>query len=198
MSAILAALLLAVSAPAILRAQGLDASALFEAFARQPGARMEETTTPQGLVTSVEANGVRMSRMGEGDSTSFVEQDVSGKGAVLCAWGLTGIFSVLLDACRPDDAAEAREDTAHALRDMLAFILANDLARRPRSFWESQLETQRAQARQFTSEQVHRICRREQNRQILNAYINTPSDERRRRIAELLSVPRQPVVNPCL
>lgn len=182
-------------------AQPAPREGLFETFARQPGARIVQTG-PDGQPVAVEVNGVVMTRMVQGGRTIVAGVDRTGRGAVLCIWMMLNVVQMALEACHSDDDIVLRQETAASVQRMLDFILANDLERRPRAEWEAVLDHQRRPMRdQLSSTDPTRLanaCRTGPVGDVLRNYRSMPPAERQRMVDDLLSIPRHPVLNPCL
>lgn len=120
-----------------------------------------------------------------------VQMDVSGKGTVLCAWTLYDTAAIIGETCHRsrDEALQT------ALRDSVSrietFIMAN--SREPVS--REGLDDARRQRR---AELDRSLCRQRDAVDLYHAVRDQGPDKLRSNIDDLLSIPREPVINPCV
>ena len=117
-----------------------------------------------------------------------VESDTSGHGAVLCAWLIDISLKVIGDQCFPDQDKALRTALGDSIERINRFIVANEPATPDQVHrWQAQYEQrERADA-----------C----NKNGLDFYSHfraaTPAAVRKS-TDDLLSIPREPVADPCL
>ncbi|HYD06061.1 MAG TPA: hypothetical protein VEC60_10055 [Reyranella sp.] len=123
------------------------------------------------------------------------EIDTTGKGAVLCAWQIFQTVRNVIDACAPGEFQALRSDMSWAIDATNDFIAANS----PQPVTKAELEAvvardaERDRAR-FTSASCPTL--REQWIESWSSV--TMGEPFRRGVADMLSVPRKPVMNPCV
>jgi len=160
-------------------------------------------------ITKILINSVMFSRFKQGGKSSLVSQDVSGRGAVMCAWGIYSMLRAGMDFCLADEHQEAKDALSRALSDMNVFIMANSvlpvtLDQLERRTAEIRAKTI-ADAKKLKPEEILRACRSGDFSGFYKQFLDQPPEEYQRAIAkmrtevaDLLSVPRPPVTNPCL
>ena len=130
----------------------------------------------------------------------------SGRAGVLCIWKLYIGFRQRLNVCFRGLYPEFREDLDYAIGAMNDFITANSLF--PTSKQEVEAAVAELEARgqkqfdegraQMGPEELQSKCSASAFGQGIVTMAQMTREERRRQIAELLSVPRPPVMNPCI
>jgi hypothetical protein len=132
--------------------------------------------------------------------------DHSGKGAVLCDWEIAIGVRNAIDVCFPEEFAELRAELSITINAINEFIVANNPSPITKAELEARVAQRLAKSRSAAaadprpvSESLH--CQYMRRSFILPMDENlkkTSPDERRRALADFLSVPRVPVMNPCL
>ena len=123
---------------------------------------------------------------------SVARSDNTGKGAVMCLWGLLEAARLAGDTCVGGGDAAFRAELARSITDVDAFILKNSSV----SVTPAQLEARRAAG----AEQVRRagpVCTGGAHA-MYEALRTRGATALRASTADALSVPREPVLNPCL
>jgi hypothetical protein len=200
--ALAAALLLSVVA----RAETELSEADIDALAQQPGT--EVTRTQEGDTQSIQIHraGVVVSIQRKGNQTQTVGQDNSGHGAVLCMWKFYIGFRQGLNQCFPGQYPEFREDLDYAIGAMNDFIVANSLSPTSKAEVEAAVAALEARGQkqfddgraQLGAEELQKRCGASNFGQMIVKMTEMTREQRRRQIVELLSVPRPPVMNPCI
>jgi len=141
-------------------------------------------------------------RTPRGEKIQSVEEDTSGHGAVLCAWRMYINLRVGLDLCFPNEYSELREDLDDAIAAMNRFIVDNRVPATSmdevEAFAAAEDARQRSEAAAVAPDKLREACSAGELGQMINGISQIPRAERRKTVADLLSVPRQPVLNPCL
>lgn len=177
-------------------------SAYFEAFAAQPGAEVSRRAEGDAEIGEVRLRGVLLEEIRREGQVRSRATDHSGHGAVLCAWHIQITVRAALALCPHDGDPGLQEDADRAVRDITDFIVANDPMRAPRTEWaarmdliESDLRT--AATRSASGRNAER-CPTDTVDDLVSALRRTTREQRRQAVANLLSVPRPPVMAPCL
>jgi hypothetical protein len=157
--------------------------------ASAPPPAMKEAVAQEPVIPS---NGVEFFGGPEGT----VGIDHSGHGAVLCAWNIYVGLAAVLDVCFPDEEPELREDLHRGIEAMKEFIVTNSLQPVSKADLEAQVARALAQARELSTKGQCSALKSEDT--VLHAIQSLPREQRRASVADLLSVPRPPVMNPCL
>ena len=142
----------------------------------------------QQSITNESHSGINTQKFSDG---SEVSSDLSGKPAVLCMWQLDIAMLALSRQCDSSDDKEFQQELESPVSTINRFIVLNS-HRRPVT--QSQIEAQAsAKVAKF---QTPDICRSD-----LPAIYRTLKDRGaaalRASTADMLSVPREPVINPC-
>lgn len=177
-------------------------SAYFDALAAQPGAEVTRRTEGDAEIGEVRLRGVLLEEIRRAGQVRGLATDRSGHGAVLCAWHIQITVRAALALCPHDGDGALQEDADRAVQDITDFIVANDPMRAPRTEWaarmdliESDLRT--AATRSASGRNAER-CPTDMVDDLVSALRQTSREQRRQAIANLLSVPRPPVMAPCL
>jgi hypothetical protein len=190
-AAALAALLVA----ALAACAGRDPSALdVAALAKQPGTEVIRRSEGGREIVEIRRGGVVITQEG-GVMTAAVDR--SGHGAVLCAWRVSVDTLVALDVCQPGGHDELRQDLARATDAIADFIVANSLTPVRKADLQAYVAKRRAET-QAQSNAAGRACSPEFLEQSLPMMEAVPHDERAAQTIDMLSVPRPPVMDPCL
>jgi hypothetical protein len=183
---------------------GSSDEALFDQLAQQPGAQVREEIAPDGSLEKeiLLPSGVAFTRRQLGDKVSVVDEDRTGHGAVLCAWSLYIALGVTLEACGKRQEDELRQHLAAAIDEINNFIVSNSLTAVTKEEVESRvLQTRAAHWRRIaavSAAEVKRSCTSGDAARMIAGFSVQRAEERRGALEKLLSVPRPPVLNPCL
>jgi hypothetical protein len=124
---------------------------------------------------------------------SSVATDQSGHGAVLCAWTIYVAIQYVGKTCFPEDK-QTQSLLAEEIERIDRFIMANAPATRE--------QVERRKANDLSAEGSGQLlqCGNEQWKWLEDSYTGMQANPQKLRaeIDDLLSVPRQPVLNPCL
>lgn len=148
------------------------------------------------------ANGVTITETELG----IVGQDDSGHGAVLCAWYLYINLAGYLDACFPDEDRDVRDELGKGIDAINDFIVTNSLKPVPKKELEAYVFAERVKALAIPRTLNAPLCAArpeggesgEALAKFRNHLSSVPREQFRAEIRYLLSVPRPPVMNPCL
>jgi hypothetical protein len=150
----------------------------------QEGAAKSAVQEPASTVS----NGVETQRIGD----TTVQTDVTGKGAVLCVWGILEAVRAAGRECFKGQDAEFQTELDTSISGIDQFIIRNS----SRPVTQAGLDDRRAQA----LKQLHSlgdICTGDAAR-MYEGLRARGVDELRANTTDMLSVPREPVINPCL
>lgn len=177
-------------------------SPYFEALAAQPGAEVTRRTDGDAEIGEVRLGGVLLEEIRRGGQVRSLATDRSGHGAVLCAWHIQIAVRAALALCPHDGDRALQEDADRAVQDITDFILANDPMRAPRTEWVARMELiesdLRTAATRTASGRNAERCPTDTVDDLVSALRRTTREQRRQAVAGLLSVPRPPVMAPCL
>jgi hypothetical protein len=171
------------------RGQGVN----LDAVAAQPGAQTTTTVHEDGSEdTEVTLpNGVVFHQVRRNDNTQTFASDVSGHGAVLCSWGIYVALEAALEICPEYRNEPLKAELADAIDRINDFIVANSLS----PVTKTELEKRAASSRRDVSQ----LCQPDSPvAGMLKSFQSMPHDKFMSSVADLLSVPRPPVMNPCL
>lgn len=133
---------------------------------------------------------------------SDIEQDTSGHGAVLCIWEIYISVRAGLDICTPGEHKDLRDDLSDGITAMNRFIVANNIppvsSAQVNAAVAARDKRYHDEAAKLAPDKIHEQCTSDETTRLIGAFEQESRDQRRRRIADLLSVPRQPLMNPCL
>jgi hypothetical protein len=164
-----------------------------DVIAAQPGAQTTTTMNNDGSEDTVVKlpNGVAFHQMRRNGETRTFGSDLSGHGAVLCSWEIYVALAAALEICPEYRNEPLKADLAYAIDRINDFIVANNLF--PVS--KAELEKRAASRREDAS----RLCRPDSPAAgMLKSLGSVSHDKLVSSVADLLSVPRPPVMNPCL
>ena len=152
--------------------------------------------------TIVLSGGIVVSQDREGGKISSVEMDRSGHGAVLCAWQLFIDQKLILEACPGDDIDWAQEFST-AVDRTNDFIIANSFDRPTKQQLEDHIAQRLAGYTQklatMSTADAERTCRNMRAAPKAMKIFKAMGHEKfRAYVDDLLSVPRLPVLVPCL
>jgi len=131
-------------------------------------------------------------------SSSQPEFDSSGKGAVLCTWFIIVDVRNAIDACFPSEFGDLRVNLTGAIDKTNDFIVANS----PTPVTKEELNQVIAKRLAEASAQVAMGgsatgCKSRRD-QFIEPMARQSRDDFHRWLADFLSVPRKPLMNPCL
>jgi hypothetical protein len=128
----------------------------------------------------------------QGVASDTLESDRSGKGAVLCAWRILESVRAVGQECFKDRDAALQDALDKSLSRIDRFILDNS----SRHISMKGLDARRVEGLRQLHEQGN-ICTGGAAKMYLVMQARGP-DSLRRMTDDLLSVPREPVLNPCI
>ena len=131
-------------------------------------------------------------------SQGSMGSDNSGKGAILCTWMIYGTTKHFLDVCggKNDQGARMRLDkTIDKIND---FIVANSLTPVTKDELNKKIKTMGFDESRMSKEELLKVCQSKDMRSFGDYARTTPEDKFNAAIEDALSIPRPPVLNPCL
>jgi hypothetical protein len=135
-------------------------------------------------------------------SDNGISEDHSGKGAVECAWGIYVEIGNALEICSSEDNKELKKNLNGAIDRINDFIVVNSLVQQSKTSLEDAEKIQLSELRKFTSkkskEELHQWCTSGDISNLIKAMKSMPSEKFKSGVDDLLSIPRPPVINPCL
>jgi hypothetical protein len=179
---------LAVCLASYLPATGQEVN--LDTVAAQPGAQTTTTINNDGSEETVVKlpNGVIFRRVERNGETRTVGTDLSGHGAVLCSWEIYATLAAALEICPEYQNESLKASLASAVDRINDFIVANSM------FPVSTAEVEKRAA----SKREARLCRSRDLAGMIKSIGSVSHDKLMSGVADLLSVPRPPVMNPCL
>jgi hypothetical protein len=187
-----AILVLSLAVSLASRAPAAGQEVNLDAIAAQPGAQITTSTNNDGSeVKEVKLpNGVVFRQERRNGETRTVGIDTSGHGAVMCSWGIFVGVHAALEICPEFRNEPLKADLASAIDRINDFIVANSLS--PVS--KADLMKRAASGRK----DVPQLCRSDDMAGMIKAFGSMSHDKFTSTVSDLLSVPRPPVMNPCL
>jgi hypothetical protein len=144
-------------------------------------------------------NGVQIYKYGDGSEVGI---DNSGKGAVLCVWNIYVGLKAYLDTCVSDRDKEFRADLGKGIDRIEQFIVENSLTTVSKSDLEARKRSELAGLSAMSPSQIEAMCSATPDDTTYGVYASfrsaLTSEKLKAAIANLLSIPRLPVMNPCL
>jgi len=120
---------------------------------------------------------------------------------VWCAWMAYNQVKGIFDICAPHDDQAFKGKLDNALDDINDFIVANSTAPVTKTELESRMKEGQAQmhamSSKLTAAELHKKCTTGDWGRVINGVRTWPDGKLEADIAELLSVPRPPELNPC-
>lgn len=135
-----------------------------------------------------QSGGVETRRLGD----KAVQVDNSGKGAVLCIWSIYDAVRLVGRECHAGQDAAFQAELEQSIARIDDFIIAN--SKHPVS--KEQLDARRAQG--LRGLQMHGSICAGSAEQLYQMLRRGGPEALRAQTADLLSIPREPVMNPCL
>lgn len=174
----------------------------FDTIARQTGASVHASTAPDGLkAREMNIGGVVIREERRGSSMTLDVMDMSGRGAVICAWERYAAIAGILEVCAGSADQELWADLAEGLDAIGAFILANSLVPVTREQIEAKRQAHvdyaRRNAEGLPADELDRICRSGGGARLLQGLRAMPRERFRASIEYLLAVKRPAVMSPC-
>jgi hypothetical protein len=174
---------------------GRDRSELdLAALAKQPGTEVIRRAEGGKEIVEIRRGGVVITRE---HGIAIAAVDRSGHGAVLCAWRIYVDTLAALDVCQPGAHEELRQDLIQATEAIADFIVANSLTPVRKADLEAYIAKRRAET-QAQRDSAGKICSPEFLEDSLPKMEAVPHAERQAETVDMLSVPRPPVLDPCL
>ncbi len=138
-----------------------------------------------------------------GDKVESTAQDISGHGAVMCVWGIYTALRSVLDVCpTKTEDGELKEALDDAINRMNDFIVANSNTGVTKKALQDRINKQtvdtKEKLRSLSNDEHMKKCARGDTAQMLDSLRHSEPNNIKKSIDDLLSVPRPPVINPCL
>ncbi len=155
---------------------------------------------------------VKIVKEGEGRTAYFdsgvtisddgLGMDRSGKGAVRCAWEIYVAMKNMSDLCFPSDDSEFKDNLNYAVDKTNDFIVINSLSPITKTEIEEEIKkkflTLKEQTAKMSKEEFEKECTSGDIAKMKKHMMSIPTEEFRKEIDDSLSIPRPPVLNPCL
>jgi hypothetical protein len=176
----------------------------FEALATQPGTELTRSHDANGdEILELHRGGVVITqRFHDGKAVKTETVDRSGKDAVFCVWELWVSLREDFATCYPDSHPDIHEELDSDLEDINRFIVANDIFGTSMDQIQARIDQQHAgyeaEISKQTPARIRISCRSGNRARALDSLIRIGSLRLHRKIADVLSIPRPPVSNPCL
>jgi hypothetical protein len=131
----------------------------------------------------------------------IVSVDNSGYGAVMCAWGIYSNLRNAMDICPESLDENLKKQIDIAIQRINDFIIANSLS----PVTQEQLEERSRKDLKDWQNRRSKMSEEMRNKEcsgdivnIIQSLKNRPTKELQDSVDKLLSIPRPPVINPCL
>lgn len=171
-------------------------------LASQPGTEITESVEGDVHTVEIRRAGVTVILTTRGDKTDVFGIDHSGHGAVMCLWTMAVELRNGMDACFPGQFAELRNDLSVQIAALNDFIARNSLTpTTPQDLERRVAAKERAygeRVAQIPRDELIKSCPHGDVAQMIRSAATVPREERMRRFQDVISVPRPPVMNPCL
>ncbi|MDD3019946.1 MAG: hypothetical protein PHX61_03065 [Alphaproteobacteria bacterium] len=167
-----------------------------DAFWEQMAKRSDvKITLENGVKTAHFSGGVTISDDGLG-------MDNSGKGAVRCSWEIYVAMKNMSELCFPDDESEFKKNLDYAVDKTNDFIIVNSLSPITKSEIEESIKRKflelKEQISKISKEKFDKECSSGSIAQMKKHMMSKSPEEFRKAVDDVLSIPRPPVMNPCL
>lgn len=143
--------------------------------------------------------------MYEGANGGSIGNDNSGHGAVMCAWTIYVEMSNIMTVCPAADDRQFKENLDAAIDRINDFIVKNSLSPVTKTDLENQIKkmfSDRQDGRlKMSKDELHKECLSSDLIKMVSAMKTislTAPEKFNKSVDDLLSVPRPPVMNPCL
>jgi hypothetical protein len=177
----------------------LYAALLASSLTLNAGKGGEIASSEASPVIIYNANGVVISRASNGSELAI---DNSGHGAVMCVWSFYVGLAAYLDICFPDKDKEFREDLGKGIDKIDQFIVENSLIPVSKADLEARERSVRTRFSEASPSEIQTTCSASPGDNRYGVYASFRSaltnEKLKASIADLLSVPRPRVMNPCL
>jgi hypothetical protein len=172
-----------------------------ELLSAQPGVEITHRTEGDVDITEWKKNGVSIRQEQKGSKVTSFGNDASGKGAVLCALQVEVAIRAGLDACPSEKYQDLKNDLDESIAAINTFVLANSI--RPTTLdqiraQEASIQTSLIAKIGSDNENSQKSCENGDLIKMTDMMAAMSRDERRKHLADVLSIPRWPVMNPCL
>lgn len=193
-----------ICSPSHVHAQGPDMSpADMQRLSTELGVETATSTEGPVQVTTWTKNGVTITRRQNGSDVTVFGNDASREGAILCSRLIDIAIRAALDTCPSAEDAEPKQDIDQSITAIDEFIVANSLVPISLSDLRMQEAAQYDEAKRQTADKesakVAEMCNANSVDGKLIAYFRDLSHgQRQSAVTDLLSIPRWPVLNPCM
>jgi hypothetical protein len=174
----------------------------FDKLATVPGTTVTHSKRGSEDFTELQRGGVSIQVTREGSKMQSLGVDHSGHGAVLCIWQIYIALRAELDTCFAGKYPELRDDLGTSINAMNKFIAQNSLLPTSEKEVESSALAQdiklRSPAANMSPKRLAEVCQSGDLARMVLEEAKTTHAQRLKQLDDLLSVPRPPVMNPCL
>lgn len=174
-----------------------------DAIAKQPGTEVTRHQDGDTEVTVIKRGGVTIEINRKGDQAETTGVDNSGHGALLCSLNIDIALKGMAELCYPNKYQEYREDLGTAIDQIIDFTVKNNLV--PITREEVEAETvakarrRLEEAKRLDPTQLKQLCEVNDISVAAARMAETTTHEQRmKELRDMLSVPRPPVLNPCM
>ncbi len=166
--------------------------AFWEEISKRPDVKI---STENGRKTAHFSSGVSMTSKHKG-------VDRSGKGAVLCGWEMYVALRNMVEICSPSEESEIMKNLNYAIEKTNDFIVANSLHPVTKADLEKGIKARLIVLKEDMSMleeyDIRQECSSGHAAQAKKRLISLSSEEFRKSVDDFLSIPRPPVMEPCL
>lgn len=175
----------------------------YPAFAEDDAFWEEMAKRPDVKITT--ENGKKIAHFSSGVSVTDPNgsgQDQSGKGAVLCGWLFYVEVKNMSEVCSPAEDSEVTKNLDYAIEKISDFIVANSLKSVIKAGLEEDIKTRFLSTKEdfsiYSGEDLEEECSASYAVQVKKSLLSKSSEEFKKSIDDFLSIPRPPVMEPCL
>lgn len=183
-------------APGAARAADLS-PAQMQQLSAQPGVVVAHR--PDGATTWTR-NGVVIERDVKGSAATAFSYDTTGKGAVMCTLMVDVEIRAILDTCPSEPLGDLRHDLDDSIARINDFVVRNSLTPISLDALHAQEAADGAQAVAGVPRppEPGKLCTEGATSLFVATLARMTREQRRKATDDLLSIPRWPVLNPCL
>ena len=171
-------------------------------FSGQPNTKVTTTGKGDKEIIELDRGGVVIQQRRTNGQIETLGIDNSGHGAVLCAQGIYVEIRSALDICYPGKYPELRADLDRGINSINTFIAVNSLVPTSKAQVDAtmfaDIAKERAVALKMTPVDLDKRCHSQEANEFIKPLLRSSKVDREKAFADLLSVPRPPVLNPCL
>lgn len=181
------------------RAQTLQVIPDIDHLAAEPGAEVTRSTDGTVQAVTLRRNGVAIQSSRQ---RGTVGVDESGHGAVMCTWAIYVQIKTSVDLCGSAQAPQLGSELDEAIAKLNDFIAANSLVPTTVQAVAAAVTAEENKAKAAVAKLGEggfaKTCSNPDIKQMISATARMSHAEWQKTVSDLISIPRPPVMNPCL